>query len=41
MKTKSLHNAVLGIAIEIFYAIIIILSAFLICVAAYFLNYDS
>jgi hypothetical protein len=38
MKIKPLYNAVFGIATEIFYAIAIILAAFLICVAAYFLK---
>jgi hypothetical protein len=36
MKMKSVYNAVFGIATEIFYAIVIILAAFLICVIAYF-----
>jgi len=38
MKIKSFYNAVLGIATEILYAIAIMLAAFLICVAAYFLK---
>lgn len=36
MKIQSLYNALLGIATEIVYAIVIILAAFLVCVAAYF-----
>jgi len=38
MKIKSLYNAVFGIATEVLYALTIILAAFLICVAAYFLK---
>ena len=38
MKIQSLYNAFLGIATEILYAIAIILAAFLICVAAFFLK---
>jgi hypothetical protein len=38
MKIQSLYNAILGIATEIFYAIAIILAAFLICVAVFFLK---
>jgi len=41
MKIKSFYNSVFGIATEVLYAIAIILAAFLICIAAYFLNYDS
>jgi len=41
MKIKSFYNAVFGIGTEIFYAVVIILAAFLICIAAYFFNYDS
>lgn len=36
MKIQSLYNALLGIATEIVYAIVIILAAFLVCIAAYF-----
>jgi len=36
MKIKSFYNAVFGIATEVFYAIAIILVAFLICIVAYF-----
>jgi hypothetical protein len=35
---KSFYNAVFGIAAEVLYAIAIILTAFLICLAAYFLK---
>jgi len=38
MKIKSLYNAIFGIATEISYAVVIILTAFLICIAAYFLR---
>jgi len=38
MKIQSLYNAFLGIATEILYAIAIMLAAFLVCVAAYFLK---
>ena len=38
MKIQSLYNALLGIATEILYAIAIMLAAFLVCVAAYFLK---
>ncbi len=38
MKRKSISNALFGVAVEILYAIVIILSAFLICVAAYFIK---
>jgi hypothetical protein len=38
MKIKSLYNAILGIATEVFYTVAIILAAFLICAAAYFLK---
>jgi len=38
MKMKSFYNAVFGIATEVLYAIAIILTAFLICLAAYFLK---
>ncbi len=38
MKIKSLYNAVFGIAAEITYVVVIILTAFLICIAAYFLK---
>jgi len=38
MKMKSLYNAVFGIATEVLYAIVIILTAFLICLAVYFLK---
>jgi branched-subunit amino acid ABC-type transport system permease component len=38
MKIQSLYNAFLGIATEIVYAIVIILAAFLVCIAAYFLK---
>ncbi len=38
MKMKSFYNAVFGIATEVLYAIVIILTAFLICLAAYFLK---
>jgi len=38
MKIQSIYNSVFGIATEILYAIAIILAAFLICVAAYFLK---
>jgi len=41
MKIKSFYNSVFGIAAEVLYALTIILVAFLICIAAYFLNYDS
>ncbi len=36
MKIQSLYNALLGITTEIVYAIVIILAAFLVCIAAYF-----
>jgi hypothetical protein len=38
MKIKSFYNAVFGMAVEVLYAIAIILAAFLVCVAAYFLK---
>jgi hypothetical protein len=38
MKIKPLYNAVFGIAVEVLYTIVIILAAFLICAAAYFLK---
>ncbi len=38
MKIKSFYNVVLGMAVEVFYAIAIMLAAFLVCVAAYFLK---
>jgi hypothetical protein len=38
MKIKSFYNAVLGIATEVLWIMAIILAAFLICVAAYFLK---
>jgi hypothetical protein len=38
MKIKSFYNAVLGIATEVLCILAIILAAFLICVAAYFLK---
>jgi len=38
MKIQSLYNAFLGIAVEILYTIAIMLAAFLVCVAAYFLK---
>jgi len=38
MKMKSFYNAVLGIATEVLWIMAIILAAFLICVAAYFLK---
>jgi len=41
MRIKSFYNAVFGIATEVLYALTIILVAFLICITAYLLNYDS
>jgi len=38
MKIKSIPNALFGIATEILYTVAIMLAAFLICVAAYFLK---
>jgi hypothetical protein len=38
MKIKSFYNAALGIVVEILCIMAIILAAFLICVAAYFLK---
>jgi hypothetical protein len=38
MKIKSFYNAVLGITTEVICILAIILAAFLICVAAYFLK---
>jgi len=38
MKKKSFYDAVFGIATEVLCALAIILAAFLICVAAYFLK---
>ena len=38
MKIKSISNAFLGVATEILYALAIILTAFLICVASYFIK---
>jgi len=38
MKIQYLYNAILGIATEIFYAVAIMLAAFLLCVAVYFLK---
>jgi len=38
MRIKSFYNAVLGIATEVLWIMAIILAAFLICVAAYFLK---
>ena len=36
MKMKSFYNAVFGIATEVLYAMAIILTAFLICLAVYY-----
>jgi hypothetical protein len=38
MKIRAFYNAVLGIATEVLCILAIILAAFLICVAAYFLK---
>ena len=38
MKIKSISNALVGATVEILYALVIILAAFLICVAAYFVK---
>jgi hypothetical protein len=38
MKIRSIYNAVFGVATEVLCILSIILAAFLICVAAYFLK---
>lgn len=37
MKMQSLYSAILGIAVEILYAVAIMLAAFLACIVAAFL----